>query len=245
MDTFTGSAATELVVAYVRGLIDRGALKAGDRLPAERDLARTLRVSRPSLRAGLRSLAVMGVVATRAGAGSFIAAGPPELGTDALRFQAALHGFTREKMFEARLVLEVAVAGMAAEHAASEDLAAISHETTGMFATQDQPQVFLLHDIAFHRAVAAASANPVLSALVSMVSEIFREQRQRTIGQADDLRLAADEHRAIYLAIRAHDPPRARKAMTEHLARAGRTQAVEARAEAGPAAPASTDESRS
>ncbi len=233
MSTLTGTTATELVVAYVRGLIDRGELKRGDRLPAERDLARILEVSRPSLRAGLRSLAVMGVIDVRPGAGSFIAAGPPSLGPEALQFQAALHGFTRAKMFEARLVLEVAVAGMAAEHATSDDLATISDEATGMFASMDDPQTFLLHDIAFHRAVAQASANPILSALVGMVSELFREQRRTTIGQAQDLKEAADEHRAIYQAIRARDPVRARRAMTEHLERAGRAQEVEREKTAG------------
>jgi DNA-binding FadR family transcriptional regulator len=82
-----GSEASALVVAHVRGLLDRGALRGGDRLPAERELARVLGVSRPSLRAGLRSLAEMGIVLIRPGAGSFIAGGPPAFGTDALRFQ--------------------------------------------------------------------------------------------------------------------------------------------------------------
>jgi GntR family transcriptional repressor for pyruvate dehydrogenase complex len=208
-------------------MLDRGEFKAGDRLPAERELARQLGVSRPSLRAGLRSLAVMGVVQIRPGAGSFIAAGPPTLGTDALSFQAALHGFTRDQMFEARLVLEVAAAGMAAERATSDWLALISDETTGMFASMDDPQAFLLHDIAFHRAVASACDNPILSSLVGMVSELFRQQRRQTIGRASDLKEAAEEHRRVYLAIKAHDPGRARRTMTDHLDRAYRTQASE------------------
>jgi GntR family transcriptional repressor for pyruvate dehydrogenase complex len=222
-----GSEASALVVAHVRGLLDRGELKGGERLPAERELARTLRVSRPSLRAGLRSLAEMGVVVIRPGAGSYIAGGPPTFGTDALRFQAALHRFTRDQMFQARLVLEVAVAGLAARHATPEDMIAVSEEATGMFASLDDPQAFLGHDISFHRAVAAASANPVLSALVNMVAEQFREQRQRSIGRARDLKQAADEHRAIYVALRARDTERASRAMRDHLERAYRTQAEE------------------
>ena len=222
-----GSEASALVVAHVRGLLDRGELRGGDRLPAERELAKTLGVSRPSLRAGLRSLAEMGVVVIRPGAGSYIAGGPPAFGTDALRFQAALHRFTRDQMFQARLVLEVAVAGLAARHAAPEDMIAISEEATGMFASLDDPQAFLGHDISFHRAVAAASGNPVLSALVNMVAEQFREQRQRSIDRAHDLKQAADEHRAIYVALRARDADRASRAMREHLERAYRTQAEE------------------
>jgi GntR family transcriptional repressor for pyruvate dehydrogenase complex len=226
-----GSEASALVVSHVRGLLDRGELRGGDRLPAERELARALGISRPSLRAGLRSLAEMGVVVIRPGAGSHIAGGPPAFGTDALRFQTALHRFTRDQMFQARLVLEVAVAGLAARHATPEDMIAISEEATGMFASLDDAQAFLGHDISFHRAVAAASGNPVLSALVNMVAEQFREQRQRSIGRAQDLKQAADEHRAIYVALRARDAERASRAMREHLERAYRTQAEEEGAE--------------
>lgn len=242
MSEFKGSAATHLVVAHVRGMLDRSELKAGDRLPAERELARELGVSRPSLRAGLRSLAVMGVVQIRPGAGSYIAAGPPALGSDALSFQAALHGFTRDQMFEARLVLEVAAAGMAADRATSDRLMVISDETTGMFASMDDRQAFLLHDIAFHRAVAAACDNPILSSLVDMVSELFRRQRRQTIERAHDLKDAAEEHHRIYLAIRAHDPERARRMMSDHLLRAEHSQRTED-AESSPTPDATPDPS--
>lgn len=223
------AAAAEQVVNHVRGLIENGNLRSGDRLPAERELARELGVSRPSVRSGLKTLAAMGVVQIRQGAGTFITAGPPVLGSEPLSFLAALHGFTRAQMFEARLVLEVTVAGLAAERTrhAPEKLIAISDETTGMFASLDQPDNFLDHDIRFHRAVAQAADNPILSSLVEMVSAMFRELRQRTIGQASDLKDAAEEHRIIYQAIRAHDPERARRAMTDHLQRAQRAQALE------------------
>jgi len=128
-------------------------------------------------------------------------------------------------------VLEVAVAGLAARHATPEDMIAVSEEATGMFASLDEPQAFLGHDIAFHRAVAAASGNPILSAMVNMVAEQFREQRQRSISHAHDLKQAADEHRAIYVALRARDPERASRAMRDHLERAYRTQAEEEGAE--------------
>jgi GntR family transcriptional repressor for pyruvate dehydrogenase complex len=227
-------AAAELVVNHVRGLIENGTLRSGDRLPAERELARELGVSRPSVRSGLKTLAAMGVVQIRQGAGTFITAGPPVLGAEPLSFLAALHGFTRAQMFEARLVLEVTVAGLAAERTrhAPEKLIAISDETTGMFASLDAPDAFLDHDIRFHHAVAQAADNPILSSLVEMVSTMFRELRQRTIGRAHDLKDAAEEHRIIYQAIRAHDAERARRAMSDHLQRAQRAQALEEEREA-------------
>jgi GntR family transcriptional regulator, transcriptional repressor for pyruvate dehydrogenase complex len=227
MEHSKGPAATQLVIAHVRGLIEGGKLHSGDRLPPERELALQLCVSRASLRAGLRSLAAMGVIQTRHGSGSIITPGRPVLGTDALSFLAALHGFTPAQMFQARLVLEVAVAGLAAERANSDQMIVISDESAGMFVSLDDPPTFLLHDILFHRSIAAACGNPILSALVNMVSELFREQRLQTIGRAIDLRESAEEHRAIYLAIRAHDPERARWAMNDHLQRAEQAQVIE------------------
>src|SRR5882757_220400 len=158
------------VVAHVRGLIDRRALRPGDRLPAERDLALQLGVSRPTVRAGLRALAAMGVVRSRHGSGTFIQDGPPTLGSEPLSFLAALHGFTREEMYEARRIMEVGAAGLAAERATPEQLAALSEEVASLFASMHDPQRFLVHDINFHRAIAAASGNQIVGSIVEMVS---------------------------------------------------------------------------
>src|SRR5713226_3730985 len=97
--------AAERVVMHIERLIQGGQLKPGDRLPAERELARHVKVSRPSVRAGLRSLAAVGILESRHGAGSFITAGPPRLSTGPLNMMAALHGFTRDDMFDARRAL--------------------------------------------------------------------------------------------------------------------------------------------
>src|SRR6188768_3523579 len=156
----TEGVTAEIVVQHVRALIERGELKPGDRLPPERELAVQLGVSRPSVRAGLRSLAAIGVLQTRHGAGTFITDGPPTLGSEPLSFLAALHGFTRDEMFEARRILEVEAAGLAAERATSEHLATLSEEVAGLFANRDNPHLFLVHDINFHRAVADSAKNP-------------------------------------------------------------------------------------
>ncbi|HXE80790.1 MAG TPA: FadR/GntR family transcriptional regulator [Vicinamibacterales bacterium] len=213
----TDGVTAEIVVQHVRNLIERGELKPGDRLPPERELAVQLGVSRPSVRAGLRSLAAIGILQTRHGAGTFITDGPPTLGSEPLSFLAALHGFTQDEMYEARRALEVGVAGLAAERATDEQIATIAEEVTNLFASLDDPQAFLRHDIRFHRAVAAASGNPILASLVEMVSTIFYEHRRRKIEEAGDLKESAQMHRVIYHAIRARDPKRARAAMNEHL----------------------------
>ncbi len=215
------------VVDHVRRLLERGGLKAGDRLPSERDLALELGVSRPSVRSGLEALEAMGVVVSRRGAGTFIADGPPTLGAEPLSLLATLHGFTPNEMFEARRVLEVGVAGLAAEHAPPEHLATLAEEVTEMFASVDDPVAFLLHDVRFHRAVAAGCGNRVLAALMEMVAAQFYELRKETVSLARDLRDSAEMHRRVYRAVRAHDVEAARTAMTEHLQHAQHAQTLE------------------
>jgi GntR family transcriptional repressor for pyruvate dehydrogenase complex len=223
-------AAAELVVDHVRGQIERAELKPGDRLPPERELAQRIGVSRPSVRAGLRSLSAMGVVQTRHGSGTYIADGPPHLDSQPLSLLAALHGFTTEQMFEARRVLEMGVAGLAAERATGEQIAVMAEEVTGMFASVEDQQAFLMHDIRFHRAVAMASGNPILASLVEMVSSLYFEHRRRTMPRGRDLRETAVTHRNIYHAVRAHDADRARREMSVHLPRQQRLAPSDARA---------------
>ena len=220
---------TEQVLSHIRNLIERGQLRPGDRLPAERDLATQIGVSRPTVRVGLHALAAMGVVQSRHGSGTYIPEGPPTLGSEPLSLLAALHGFTREEMYEARRLLEVGAAGLAAERATPEQLATLADEVSNLFATLDDPVRFLVHDITFHRSVAAASGNPIIASLVEMVSALYYDHRRETAKQASDrdLKEAAELHRRIYQAIRARDPEEARNAMNEHLIRASAHQALE------------------
>src|SRR5215213_10520459 len=128
---------SEEVVSQLRNMIHSGALSAGDRLPPERDLAKILGVSRPTLRAGIRSLASVGILQSRQGAGTFVAVAEdsPTLDTSALRLLSALHGFTSDEMFEARLALEMSIAGLAAERATSEQMAQLAEDIAGMYAS--------------------------------------------------------------------------------------------------------------
>jgi len=223
---------TEQVVARVYALIKRDDLKPGDRLPPERELAKQLGISRPSLRAGLGSLISMGVLQSRQGAGTFIVDGPPALDSEPLRLLAQLHGFSFDHMFETRSILEVSAAGLAAERATAEHLAVMSDEIAEMFAALKDPQQFLVHDIGFHRAVAAACGNPTLATLVEMVSAILYERRRDTIDRAHDFNEALDLHRRVYRAIRARKPDDARVAMREHIVRAQRAFALEEKQQA-------------
>src|SRR5215211_3842967 len=142
-----GDDSAAAVVAHVRHLIDGGALGPGARLPAERDLALQVGVSRPTVRAGLRTLAALGVVRSRRGSGTYIPEGPPTLGVDALSFIAALHKFSVDDVYEARRILEVGAAGLAAERATPDQLATLADEVSELFASLTNRQGFLVHDV--------------------------------------------------------------------------------------------------
>jgi GntR family transcriptional repressor for pyruvate dehydrogenase complex len=210
------------VVSQLREMIHRGELRPGDRLPPERDLAKRLGVSRPTLRAGISSLAAVGVLQPRRGAGTFVveAEGPPALDSHALRLMASLQRFTPAEMFEARRSLEMAIAALAAERATGEQMAEMSEEITGMFASLDEPEQF-------HQTVAAASGNRILTALMNMVATILFEVRSKTVRRARDLKESAEMHRTIYRAIRDRDPEAARNAMRDHLMLAQKAQEQE------------------
>ena len=221
------SVAAEQVIQYVRSLIERGVLRPGDRLAPERELVLEVGVSRTSVRAGLRSLAAMGVVQTRQGAGTFITAGPPALMSEPLRLVAALHGLSLAWLFEVRRVLEAGTAALAAERASPEEIATLSDEITGMYSSLHDPQLLLDYDLRFHRAVAAAASNPMLGAIIEAVAALFFEERRATIARAHNLKESADMHRKIYQAIRARDVDGARAAMDEHVRLAQLAQAAD------------------
>jgi GntR family transcriptional repressor for pyruvate dehydrogenase complex len=212
-----GTPVKERVVLHIRGLIQKGRLRPGDRLPTERELATQLGVSRPSVRSALNTLAAMGVLHSRQGAGTFIQQGPPILESEPLSLLAALHDFSSEEMFEARAALEVVAAALSAQRATAEQRAKMAEEVAGMFASIEDEEQFLLHDVSFHRAVAAGSNNPVLAALVDMVSVLVYDRRRVTIRGAKDLRETARIHQKIYQTIARHDATAARTAMAEHL----------------------------
>jgi GntR family transcriptional repressor for pyruvate dehydrogenase complex len=225
-----GNSDTQLtmqVVNHIRGLIEEGTLKAGDKIPPEREFARTLKISRASLRTGIGYLAAMGVMKIRHGVGTFVADGPPELGKTSLSLMGALHGFKLWQMFEARLILESNLALLAAERGREENFAALAEEVAEMYATVDNPAEYLIHDVRFHRAIAEAAGNPILAAVMETVATALYDQRRTTVERAKDLKESAEAHRDIYRAIRSRNSAAARKAMEHHLKTAQAAQEME------------------
>ncbi len=227
MQELSNSHLTMQVVDHVRSLIENGTLQPGDKIPPEREFARSLKISRASLRAGIGYLAAMGVMKIRHGVGTFIADGPPDFGKASLSLMGALHGFQTWQMFEARIILESSLAALAAERGREEHHTAMAEEVAEMFATIDSPLDYLIHDVLFHRIIAQASGNPILAAVMETVTSSMYDKRRKTVERATDLRESAEMHREIYRAIRARKPDEARALMEKHLRLAQSAQGVE------------------
>ncbi len=218
---------TTQVVNHIRTLIENGSLRAGDKIPPEREFAKDLKISRASLRAGIGYLAAMGVLNVRHGVGTFVADGPPVVSKSSLSLMGVLHGFKPWQLFEARLILEGSLAALAAERGKEEHHSALAEEVAEMYATVSDPHEYLIHDVRFHRTIAEASGNPILASLMETVTGTLYDERRKTVERSRDLKQSAEMHREIYRAIRAKKAVEARDAMERHLRMAETAQVNE------------------
>jgi GntR family transcriptional regulator, transcriptional repressor for pyruvate dehydrogenase complex len=211
------SGITELVVERIKELLERGELKAGSRLPPERDLAEVLGISRPSLRTALKALSVMGVIHAKPGAGTYIADSIPAAFTEPMHFMTLINNTSVAELFEARRIIEAGLAELAAEHATETDIAALNREIAAMRKAIGDPEIFLKHDIQFHQTIARISRNKLMSGVMDTIAHLLYAIRRQTIAQASDFDEAVEWHRKIVAAIQKHDGKRAKDMLSGHL----------------------------
>lgn len=213
----------ELVIAAVEEQIMSGALRVGDPLPAERDLAAKLQVSRPAVREAIRVLDAQGVlrsaVGSGAAAGTFVAAMPSDALTRFLRLHIALSNFVFADVVEARVTLERSSVALAARQPNDERLAAVRAAVAAMEADDVDRATFNEADTEFHMAIAEASGNRLVTTLTVAIRNAMRRPILSAFDQIEDwaaLReVLRSEHRAILGAIEAGDPEAA-AALAEH-----------------------------
>jgi len=221
MQTHPGPGATrsrsQLAEQQLRQAIADGTWPAGARLPTETELAARFGMSRSTLREAVSRLRADGLVDSRPGRGAVVR-GAPSL---ALRLPQAGADASVGHLFELRRLLEVEAAVLAAERRDAEALQALeqAHETMAQAAAGGlhAPQA----DLAFHRAVAAASANPMLLTLLDFVGQhlerLIARAWENSARVAGGAHAAQREHEAVLAAIRDRDPGAARQAAARHL----------------------------
>lgn len=213
------------IAEQVLGMIEAGEYRPGDRLPPEHDLARDLKVSRPSVREAMIVLETAGVVEVRTGSGSFVR--EPTLSGWRLPWSEPDDpGPGPLEWFKGRLVLEPALAAEAAREATAEEIARLS-DLVDRIEAQIQIEAHVGPDhFAFHEELAIASHNSVLARFARELIDvnqtaIWRKVRDR-IDTFDSLTKGVESRRRIVEALRARDPRAAEEAMRGHLRKVGR-----------------------
>jgi len=172
------SRAYELVVERVEEQILTGALRVGDRLPAERDLAARLGVSRAAVREAIRTLEAQGVVQSSVGAGpdggTVVSATPSQALTKLLRLHVALSNFSMGDVVEARVMLERFSARLAADHANVDDLLSLRQHLNGMDDPDIDRETFNELDTAFHVTIAEAGRNRLVADMTIAIRDSIR-----------------------------------------------------------------------
>jgi len=213
------------VTERLEALIVARELRPGARLPAERELAAQFGVSRTVVREAVRALAAKGMLAVRPGSGTLVRS-PSALDVTrsmALYLRGAEEEFDQRKVSEVRRLLEVEIAGLAAERRTEADLAgmeALLEDTKGIERDRER---FVAWDMAFHAALAAATKNEMFSILLDSVVSTMRRVREYGFNVPSTPERARQYHRRILQRVKQGNREAARAEMDAHLREAERT----------------------
>lgn len=211
---------SERVTTQIETLIVQSQLQPGDRLPPERELAEQFGVSRTVIREAIRSLSAKGLLEVQSGGGTIVCS--PSAETVAQSMNLYLRGGQSQldygQIHEIRYLLEVEIAGLAAERHTAEDLAkmeAILQEAAEKAA--GDREIFARTDVAFHAALARATANQLFGLILDSLADIMFEIRLSGFEVPGTLDSSLIHHRAIFEQVKAGEAEAARQAMREHM----------------------------
>jgi GntR family transcriptional repressor for pyruvate dehydrogenase complex len=210
---------TEAAIGRLRGMIASGALRPGDRLPPEAELAAQVGASRNTVREAVRALVTARVLDVRRGDGTYVTSLRPELLLDGVAFAAEmLQADHALELIEVRRILEGAATSLAARHVDAATLDALSTCLERMRAAETH-EVLVQHDAEFHGMVATASGNATLASMLAGISvQTIRTRVWR--GNVDQQVIARTiaQHEDILRALVSRDPVLAHATATVHVA---------------------------
>ncbi len=218
----TKSAAKQIAEQIRESIVD-GRLKADDRLPTEYELAEQFHVSRPTIREALKRLAAQNLIRSRRGpaGGTFINKPSQEEVqshlTTAVTLLVTLGEFDLSEIAEARHELEILCGRLAAERRGEQHLARMKEEIVYQKSNKISDEEFCASDIRFHRALIDSAKNPVLGFVMFAVIEALQPVENMVIFKFLDRGKIIRQHERIYAAIKAGDPERTEKAITEQM----------------------------
>lgn len=216
--TVRASRLYEQIVQQIEESILKGALKPGDQLPAERELAQKFGVSRTAVREAVKALREKGLVEAYSGRGTFITNGTSQAIRQSLDFMMKIgqpDGSTN--LVEVREILEPEIAARAATRVEEQHLAMMREAIAVMDRAGQDADAFIEADLDFHLALAEAAANPLILSLIDSIVGLLREQRMRTFYVDGGPERGQFHHKRILEAVERRDPEKARAAMQAHL----------------------------
>ncbi len=190
----------------------------GARIPPERELCQKLGVGRSSLREAMKALEIIGMIEMRVGEGTFICRRSDFL-SDPLLWAIAGSGVTQaNELIEARKLIEVELAGLAALRSTPDDLQQVGIHLDMMETSLGHTGKFLDADIAFHIAVGKAGHNRVLLNSLHLIRNLMQQWVRTSLEQDGFVaEKALEQHRGIFVAVAKRNPAKARDAMQAHL----------------------------
>lgn len=206
----------EEIVLQVRGMIDRGDLGVGDKLPPERKLAALFGVSRNTVREAIKALSEQGVIESRQGAGNFVREAQEGETAPLNPFVLAGDASLRD-IFEVRKLVEPEIAALAARNGYSEIVTRLEAALVEQEEAVRAGNLSGDHDQRFHRLLAEASGNNVFHAIVESLHDKFTKSRSPGIQSRQRQEASLAAHRQIVEAVRAGHVMLAEKCMREHL----------------------------
>jgi GntR family transcriptional regulator, transcriptional repressor for pyruvate dehydrogenase complex len=208
----------EQIVQQIEDSILKGALKAGDQLPAERELAIRFGVSRTAVREAVKALREKGLVEAYSGRGTFITDGTSQAVRQSFDLMVKIgqpEGST--DLAEVRSILEPEIAALAAERAQESDRATLREAVAVMDRSLKDADAYIEADLDFHLALAEAAANPLILSLIDSIVGLLREQRLRIFQVEGGPQRGQVHHKRILEAMEKRDAKMAREAMKAHL----------------------------
>jgi GntR family transcriptional regulator, transcriptional repressor for pyruvate dehydrogenase complex len=230
----------EQIVQQIEDSVLNGSLKPGDQLPAERELAQRLGVSRTAVREAVKALREKGLVEAYSGRGTFITDGTSHAARQSFDLMVKIgQQEGSPHLAELRLILEPGIAALAAVRIEEEYLTAMREAVAVMDRAQKDPAAYIEADLDFHLALAEAVANPLILSLIDSIVGLLREQRIKIFNVEGGPQRGQVHHKRILEAIERRDPEMARSAMIAHLEQVRQdSQVSSARKRSGKPAPA-------
>ncbi|MBT2490244.1 FadR family transcriptional regulator [Streptomyces sp. ISL-96] len=212
-------AVTDEAIEKIKEMIVSGALRPGDRLPKESELAAELGLSRNSLREAVRALSLIRILDVRQGDGTYVTSLDPQLLLEAMSFVVDFHrDDTVLEFLAVRRILEPAATAMAATRISEAELGALSAQLDAL-GPDPSVEELVASDLEFHRRIVRGSGNSVLCSLLDGLSgPTTRARIWRGLTQEDAVSRTLHEHRAILAALRDQDVEAARSWATVHIA---------------------------